>query len=687
MSLIQWLAIISISGLIVSISIAIYYVLRGKKNNELSFNYDVKRATWKSVVDSYSQKMYLYAIRIPLLRSFVRHVRSRIETLSIYDEYALRRQIMFTLYNVFALLLSLVVVLLLVRPSWLIVFWFFLGCLFISSLLVDFFVHRVEMRLLKQLKEFINRIRIFFHETKMVEEAVYAAIPYAGPEMKVQANRIYQILTSEDPEEEFAKYEQVVPSRFLKGVTGLLLMVKEQGDVVTNEGSSLTNGLSRINEELNSEFMFRSVLYYQTKGFPLLAIVPVFVAQPLKVWALNHFSFMNTFYESQLGLIVEVSSYALAVMMYMLFRKMGEVKESKYQASMKNLKWEKWMLEKSSLLQNIVTRITPGPHTKKYLLLSKLLKDANSGLKMDWLTLQRMVITISVLVLLTGGLYFSHERDKRSVLYNVVPYSMLAGNVSAEEFEVYQEATTFDREIIHKLKKLDKVTPEIMEVYIAKSLGVDDLRDPKLKMIHDRIADKYEKFQNAYLKWYEFLFVLLMAVGAWYFPVLLLKFQRHLRFKDMEKEIHQLLVWISILRKFDRISVYTMLIWLERMATVFKDPIRYALQDYDAGPEEALEKLGDTVNFEPFNQLVDRLQLSITRISIQEAFDDVEIERAFYLEQLQENNRRSLNLKDEWSSMLCYLPVLFLITANLLIPLLYLSVVDMQEMVNNIRNI
>lgn len=688
MTLIQWLAILSASGFLVFVGIGFYMYRKNKvlnKGNPLDFGRTA--GGWDAQRNIFAQKSYAKLSKIPLLSGLIQRVRKRLETLSIYDEYKLRREVMKIVHSIIALLAFIVILLLIVRPSFQVIFWIALGLVIISSIVIDVFVHRVEVRLLKQLKDYNNRVRNHYNQTKMVDESVYEAIQYAGPEMKIQAEKIYHILTSVDSEKELEKYEEIAPSRFLKVIAGLALYVKDYGDVKKeNNSSSFLHGLTKINQEINLEILFRSALAYSLKGLSIVALIPVFFAKPFQEWASTSFPIMESFYESRIGFLFEVLVYGVSLGVYFIIRKMAEVDESRYKASIKRTKWEEWALKKIPGLRFVVTHSSPKPYSKQHFKLKKLIKDANSPLKLEWLTLRRLLLMVFTVILIVSGLIYAHEREKNSALYSIGTKSIMVGNLSVDEYEELKELNEFDRQVIAEIENIEKPTPEKVQAYLSEQFGLDEFNSPEANRSYNRILEKWQVVNNAYLKWYEVILALAIGIFVWYIPIFFLQLQKYLRYKDMENEVHQFLILISILREFDRMSVYTILSWLERIGVVFKEPIQKTLQIYDSGPEESLQKLREEVNFEAFNQLVERLELSISRISIKEAFEDIDMELEFYLDQREELNKRTIESKSEWGKMICWIPILTVTIFYLVGPLIYLSVVESNNLISHLSN-
>lgn len=657
----------------VSIAAFLYFDTRKRKKEQALIG--GISTTSKSVqFNKIAQNAYNRLLRIPGIRNIILNIRKRVETLAVYDEYRLRTEIMKIVFTIFAVTTLIITILLLVRPSLLTAFWVLLGILFLSGVLIDYFVYRVENKLLVQLKEFNNRVRNAYQQTKMVDEAVYDSIQYVGPEMLVQAEHIHNILTHLEPEKELLKYEEVAPTRFLKVIAGLSLLVKNQGDKITDKGSAYLKGLSAINDELNSEINYRSKLSYQMRSMGPITLLPMFLALPLKNWSISSFPIALTFFNSTIGFFTEVLVYAIVLICYLLIRRMKNTTENIHGMHVKEVKWESALLEKVPLLNKLMVGLSPTPYTKKHFKFQKLLKDANSPLKIEWLTLHRCLITIGVLILIVGGFLFAHNRELNSVMNTSMDLLMMSSNPTEDELEMDRKNTEFDKQVIADLQKLTEPPSEKeFEAYVATQLGVD-IKNPKVAAAVERINNKWDVVQNGFFKWWELLIAIGIAISAAYIPIGILHFKKFLRYKEMDNEVHQILILISILREFDSMTVHSILEWMERFSIIFREPISITLQDYDSGPEEALDSLNLMVSFEPFQQIVERLKLCVVRISIQEAFEDIDMEREYYMDKRKESQRRTLESREILGSGISLTPLYATIFLYIVIPLMYIAI-------------
>ncbi|GEL05557.1 hypothetical protein [Rummeliibacillus stabekisii] len=671
------------------IFIALYYYYSLQKSKKMLTNLLGKKTDskykWKEKANVVAQKAYNYSMRIPLLNTIILRVRRRIETMSIYDEYSLRREVMkivFTVFSAFALGAVLVLV---IRPGYLIAFWIFIGMFFVAGLLIDHLVYRVEVRLLNQLKEFNNRVRFFYQQSKMVDEAFFESIAYAGNEMKVQAEYIHSILTSLTPNEDLSKYEEVAPTRFLKVLAGLALTVKEEGDVITDKGSAFLSGMTAINVEINSEMLYRQKLAYRLRGLSTLALAPIFLALPIKTWAVSTFPIMASFYNSRIGFFAEVITYGLAVLSYIMIRKIKDASENKYYMSLQKNRWEQKVLDKFPFLLAVIQIFKPKQYSKREYKLKELIKAANSPLTIDSISLRRTLLSVLMFLLLFTGLIYSHHRDKTNALYGAESTSFFAGNVTEQEKAALVEETEFDRHLLMQLQHEKNVTMQTVQKYVLKSINVKDPNTPKAQEIIQRVSMKWNVIHGAFIKWWEVIIAFALVYVTSLVPLLILHYQKVLRQKDMENEVYQYLILIGILKEFESMSVFKILNWIERFSVIFKTALQEAILEYDAGPDETLKKLKEQVSFEPFQQMVERLELAVIRISVQEAFEDIAVEREYYVEQRNERDERSLNIRSFWGTLISWVPTTALVALYLVIPIIYISIIKSKELVTQIQ--
>ena len=210
---------------------------------------------WKHKLNIYYQKSYIYAVQFPLIQGYVAKVRKRISSIHSYDELTMRKETMrITFFTLGITGLGMLIMTVLTRDMTTF-FFIILGAVVINGMLIDTFVNKVEDRLLIQMTDMLADVRHQYHEHGMVDEAIYEAGEVSKYEMSLHAKTIYDVLTSNNPEEKLEAYYEVAPNRFLKAFAGLSFLVKEYGDKTLQQGSMYLHSLNRLKQELYFEII------------------------------------------------------------------------------------------------------------------------------------------------------------------------------------------------------------------------------------------------------------------------------------------------------------------------------------------------------------------------------------------------------------------------------------------------
>ncbi len=185
------------------------------------------------------QKLYVRYLRSPFIKRYLFKIRRRLEIINIDDEYLTRKQTSEILTKALLIIIPITLVIILITKSnALLLSILLIFELFMIDTLVDGMVDKIDNKLLIQQIDFFAEIRHAYHEFNMVEEAIYqVAQGDSAPEMSRQAEKIYEILISDDPEGELEKYYDIAPNSFLKEFAGISYLTKEFGDRTVDKTS------------------------------------------------------------------------------------------------------------------------------------------------------------------------------------------------------------------------------------------------------------------------------------------------------------------------------------------------------------------------------------------------------------------------------------------------------------------
>lgn len=635
-----------------------------------------KKSKRKQKVNAFLHDSYMAYSKVPILRAYIQKIRKRLQAIHSYDELTMRRETMKIVFYTLGIMSAFIITLLFMNHDLTFIFMLFLGALVVNGMLIDTFVHKVEDRLLVQLRELLKDVRHHYHQHGMIEEALRDASESSSYEAALHAKKIHEVLVSDKPEESLAAYYEKAPNRFLKAFAGMSFLVKEYGDKVVRDGSMYLNNLNKLTKEINLEILKRTRLNYLFKGLTIIAVTPIIFTKPIEMWARNQFPAMDEFYTSKIGFIIKILIFAIILISYILLKKMQDQQEGTYVAKVRKRPWEKVAI-KFPGVGWLVDRLTPAKRTAEHYKISKLLKEANANYSMEWHYLHRLVLSVVISVSLLVSFAAMHTIAIKNVMEAPTKNDSLFGRMSNEELVEAKATTDFDRRIIEQLKGVSKDSLQDKIVLLVKQDQNVATNDTLLNSTTQRILGKIDTIEAEYLKWWEILISLLMGWVGFQSPYWLLLFQKRMRAMDMQNEVDQFHTIIAMLSEIDRISVEVILDWMERFSSIFRAPLHKCVMNFESGADNALEQLKLDAPFTPLVRTVEKLQLAVEKIPVKQAFDDLETERTYYFEQRKQDYERMIETKAGWGQMIGFSPMYAVIFLYIVFPFVYMSVQQM----------
>ncbi len=672
--------IMGISGGLFVLIVIAYFIMR-KMINKSDFKRikQLREGTKekKFTSDILYQKLYIYFIRIPFLNRYVIKLRRKLEIINVDDEYLTRKQTAKIILNAMLIIMPLTLfIIILTHNDPLLLAILLLFEVFLIETIMAGMVDKLDTKLLKQQVGFFAEIRHAYHEFNMVEEAIYDVSQRDQLEVSRQGEKIYEILTSDDPEMELEKYYDVAPNSYLKEFAGISYLTREFGDRTDSNGASLyLKNLNNITQEMQLEILKRDKLDYVFQSLSVIAIVPVLCMEPLKNWAVSNFSFTSSFYNGKLGFIAQLLLVIVTFICYLLTRKLKDNTSRNNDYKDPNNCWQ-MKLYKNKVARKIIDLFIPKKGTKQYKKDVNLLKDAASKQKMEAFYVNRIVICISIFFV---SLFIFNQVHNVAIDYiyeNPTSEYNILGSMTAKEEEEAMLLTDQDNYFLDKFKN-KKVTLEEIRVEVKYSEYYQDATDEEIDEAAKRIEEKLKIINKEYLSWFEWLLACVFAVGGYCAPKWLLIFQKIMRRLEIENEVMQFQTIILMLMKIERVSVEMILEWLERYSNIFREPITRCVNDYEAGAWEALEELKNDINNEQMIRIVEGLQSAVEKIPIHEAFDELDNEREYYQEKRKESNERLIKRKGMIGKAIGFTPLVGLFVGYLIVPLVVIGLLSM----------
>ena len=624
------------------------------------------------------QKLYITYTKIPFIKRYILKLRRRLEILNIDDEYATRRDSAKIITKALAILLPLVILtIILTKSNYLLMFILLMFELFMVDILTEGSVDKKDNALLEQQIDFFSEIRHAYHEYNMVEEAIYQVSQDDEKEISRQGEKIYEILTSDDPETELEKYYDVAPNNFLKEFAGLSYLTKEFGDRKVDGASLYLKNVDNITQEMQIEILKRDKLNYVFQSLSFISIAPVMLLEPLKNWAVSNFSFVKNWYYGKSGMIVQILILIITFISYILVRKLKD--NGSVNMSTKNTQnpWQE-KIYKNKFAKKIIDLFLPKDGTKEYKKVKDLLKDAASPLKMEWVYINRIFIAIVTFIASIFVFMYLHQvAINYEYTQPTSDYNLLS--MSAKDEKKAMELTKKDNVFLDMFRGKLNTKQSDIERALTNSKYYKDSTDEEIETAAKRIYEKLQVVNSESFKWFELLLAFVFAIVGYMSQIWILMFQSKMRQLDMEDEVMQFQTIILMLMRIERVNVEIILEWLERYSNIFKSQITRCVNNYEAGAWEALEELKNEISYMPLIRIVESMQAAVEKIPIKDAFDELDSEREYYRDKRKESNERLIKRKGMIGKVIGFAPMICLFVGYLIIPLVFIGLTAMSN--------
>ena len=663
------------AGAFVIIAI-IYYIL--SKKMQTSEYKKIQRLQEGTKEKSFStevlfQKLYLTYIKVPFIKRYALKIRRRLEIINIDDEYNTRKGTAKILTKTFAILVPIIILtIMFTSQNILLMVILLIFELFMIDTFIDGSVDKIDNNILKEQIDFFSEIRHAYHEYNMVEEAIYQVSQDEEKDVSRQGEKIYEILISEDPENELEKYYDIAPNNFLKEFAGVSYLTKEFGDRKVNGASLYLKNVNNITQEMQLEILKRDKLNYVFQSLSVIAIAPVLMLEPLKNWAVSNFSFTTSWYNGKPGMIVQILILLITFVSYILVRKLKDNGSTALNTKNTENPWQARLYKKKPI-KRIVDLFIPKKGTKEYRKVQQMLKDSASPLKMEWLYINR--ITIAIVTFVASIILFAqlHQVAINYVYTEPTTDYDIIGGLSEKDEKKAMELTKQDNVFLDKFRGKINVTEAQIKNAVASSKYYTDSEDSEIETATKRIYKKLQIVNSEYMKWFELLLAFVFALVGYMGPMGLLLFQVKMRQLEMEDEVMQFQTIILMLMRIERVNVEIILEWLERYSNIFRPSITKCVNNYEAGAWEALEAMKDEITYLPLIRIIESLQAAVEKIPIKDAFDELDSEREYYQAKRKESNERLIKRKGMIGKVIGFAPMVCLFVGYLIIPLVFIG--------------
>ncbi|MEK4517378.1 hypothetical protein NSS64_18980 [Paenibacillus sp. FSL H8-0122] len=620
-----------------------------------------------------AHKAYPVLDELPVVKKLLHRIRSRLMIIHAGNEIMVRSRSAALTVMILACILLISLLSFFWTTSWVSRVTIMLVSIYMGGILSDLFIGRLVKQMLYDQSSMILDIRHEYHQTHMVQVSLENSAERSKPMVAVHARQIAGILAAVDPEDELQKYYEVAPNRYMKQLAGVSYKIGEYGDADIHKGerSIYLSMLGNIREEIHMDINRRERIDRLLYGIVFVAISPVFMLDPIRNWAENMFPVVSNYYNSAWGLYSLILLYITFIVSFIALRILKGVDEDT-QAIKDEGKWLNRLLKRKWVFR-AADRITPAEHEPVHFKVARRLKDANSGLSQHTYYLQKSLTAAAVFLLVLVLQFSIHGNIRHNLLHPNVQITT-GGNQTESQRMLSEERYAFEQSLMGELIAKD-ITPDEMLIYIQEKADNKHFLqfNTDQNAYAQQLIHRVDQYHQEYFKWYELLLAFSLAFAGFYVPDLFLLIRTQLRKWEMQNEVDGFNTLSMMLSQFPNISVYEMIEWLHRYSYIFERQLLRCMLDYEAGGWDAIDRLKEDARFVPLERLADRLQVAADLIPVKKAFDDMDAERAFAMDQRKEHYEKVISRKNTLGKMFGFLPMQATFTLYLLLPFVYMA--------------
>jgi len=371
--------------------------------------------------------------------------------------------------------------------------------------------------------------------------------------------------------------------------------------------------------------------------------------------------------------MVQIALVILTFICYFMTRKIKDTGSIKVDFRDQSKVWQMKLYQKP-IIKKIMDAIIPKKNTKQNRIISKLMKEAASKQKIETLYVNKVVICILTALVTILLFSFAHKVAKDYVYTEPTADYNLLGSMNEKDEAEAMEVTEAQNIALEEFKGKRNVTQEEIEAFLPKIKFYADADEGEITLAAEQVMGKLDIINSENFKWFELLVAFLFGYLGYCGPTWLLMFQKKMRTLEMENEVMEYQTIILMLMKIERVNVEMILEWLERYSNIFREQISRCVNNYESGAWEALEELKEEIAFPQLIRIVETLQAAVEKISIKDAFDELETEREYYKQKRKESNERLIKQKGMIGKFVGFTPLVLLFVGYLIIPLIYVGI-------------
>lgn len=596
----------------------------------------------------------------------------RIGSLSIYDPQELRIQAVAIYKESLIWFISINIIGLIIFHDVFICLIVFTISVVAKEVIMAKRIDRKHFEVLKALSYTLSKLRDLYAKNGNIPDALHECNP---PNILVKPiDAISDLLVAANPEKELEKFYEATPFRLLQTLASVCYILSDEGDE-KDEVTGLSNfvqAMSMLSSEVNIDIR-RIIL--QNNMFGVLEYLPLLTIPAIP---LVEYFFKGTIpgtsiiYQGSIGYVSKVLILLSSLLGYKVISSINRAVvinvDDRSMIILKLLSYKKF--------DNFISDIVPKKAETLYKRQKKLRKCLSSK-DLNHIYAEKVIYSFLAIVTTITVCYLSTTLGKDFIYENVNELSL----VSSEEL-TYEDIALRKKIDANYLALPECPSKEETQKLVKSSMKLDNDFDIDNQV--ERLMKKYKSYHNSYFHWYYILIAYGCGIVAWFIPEYMLKWRQKLIVAEEEEDVLQLQTNICILMNTS-LDTLDVIYWLQRQSRIYRNVLLECYHNYTSNAEEALEraKLKAGKNSE-FIRMIDKLELTIEKISIKEAFNDLIPERDHILRIRESQQEIMIRKRRAVASILSLLSLRLLLILYVVTPI---GIIGAQEFIKAMTSI
>ena len=629
----------------------VFIILFGSKPQK-----DQKRA-----MEKIYRKGYEFFSSFFLTSGRIKKISDQLSALSIYNRAEM--QSIATKYFLISSLVSIAVVIaaLFLFKDTISILICVIIAIILNTIMVDKQLDKTNTKVYNALKHALSSIRQEYLRLDSVPEAIAEAdIPVL---LQRPFDNIYTILTSADGELELLKFYESSPFRALQTLAGICYNINNSGDDKDATGqSNFIQALTMLSSDVNAELEKINLMKSKFGVIEYLCIIPIFVMNFIESYFIDTMPGTAIIYKGLIGYLARtltLISCAVCYKLVTIISSSESVKDDDRIPMIRNL------LANPTIRQVVYDCEPKNADRRK---LERKLKNALSKKDPAHITCERIVYA-AVAFVFAILMMLSTVTMARDYYLNSTDQLSLVADESMDKYSK-EQILALDNEYMSRTEEWND--EKFAEVIKGHMPGLSELQ---LQDQMARIKNKESSLQSAYVHWYYVAICCVISVLCWFIPDLMLMLRQILVKTEAEDDFLQLQTLMAILMNMNVDTLEA--IWqMCQHSRIHKDMLLYCYHSYPSNPTLEIARVQSKTPIIEFKRFLGKLELTISNLSLAEAYGDLKIERDHMLRIREVTTLATINRKRAICSPIAMAPFVLLVIGEFLIPIGYLGITE-----------